>query len=238
MSEIDSKVTIKELLESTHTPLLEQALTHKSYYNEHPECPGFNERLELLGDAVLDLVLIEYLLNKFIDVDEGDITLMKADLVNEKRLSDIAKHLEIGKHIKLGKGEIEQNGNEKPSILANVFEAIIGAFYLEHSWDEVKTNIISIFELIIEEIKDFEKIMDSKSKLQHLIHSKKLKMPTYSVIETKGPEHNKSFKVKVYIDDNIEGVGEGKTKKEAEKAAASNAIEIITKQMTSNGDKK
>lgn len=204
--------------------LLENALTHKSWVNEHLGHRVSNERLEFLGDAILEFIVSKEIFKKMPLKEEGYLTALRANLVNTTNLALLAERLGIGKNLYLSKGEEEGGGRINPSILANTVEAIIGALYLDGGITKaeafIKTNIL--FELP-EKIK--EPLKDAKSRLQEYVQSKGLPAPKYEVAGETGPDHNKRFLIEVYIDGKSWGKGSGKNKSEAAQEAAKKALE-------------
>lgn len=203
--------------------LLTLALTHKSWVNEHLGIRGTNERLEFLGDAVLEFIVSKELYEKFPQKKEGYLTALRANLVNTENLSKVAKRLGVGKALFLSKGEEEGGGRENPSLLADTVEAIIGAFFLdagiEATGEFIRQNIIvEIPEKVSKPLKD------PKSRLQELVQSKGLVAPRYKVVEESGPDHNKKFVIEVFVNGERWGKGEGKNKSQAEQEAAKEAL--------------
>ncbi len=208
--------------------LLLRAISHKSYtYYFKKNYQESNERLELLGDAVLSLVIIEILLEKFPSFHEGKISSLKAKIVSELALEIIAKELNLDEYILLGRGEYNLGQNKQSSILADTVESIIGAIYKDGGLDEAKKFIKKHFEKIIELCSENKEFLDYKTKLQEIIQKKYKTIPEYVLINEIGPEHDKTFFVKVKIKDKFYGKGSGKTKKEAEQNAAKEAIKKI-----------
>lgn len=202
--------------------LLALALTHKSWVNEHAGGES-NERLEFLGDAVLEFVVSEELYKKFPEKEEGYLTALRANLVNTTNLSEIAKSLKVSDGLRLSKGEEEGGGRDNPSILANTFEAIIGALFLDGgitaAEDFIQTNILtSVAEKVSKPLKD------AKSRLQELVQAKGFPSPRYMVVEETGPDHAKSFTIEVLINGKPTARGIGKNKSEAQQEAAEEAI--------------
>jgi|BioPla2DNA2_1021312.scaffolds.fasta_scaffold04035_6 ribonuclease-3 len=203
--------------------ILVNALTHSSYANEMRMSKGKNnERLEFLGDAVLELVTSEYVYTKHKDLTEGDLTKLRASIVCEPTLSACARDLDLGKYLFLGKGEDISGGRERSSILSDSLEALIGAIYLDGGFTNAKEFIT---HFILEDIKDKELFFDSKTILQEIIqnNSKQQKI-RYHLISEDGPDHNKIFTIAVYIGNEEIGIGTGRTKKAAEQEAANQAI--------------
>jgi len=210
--------------------LLLEALTHKSLHNEKPdEFPLYNERLEFLGDAVLGLVISEHLYLKFPHEDESRLAALKAYLVKESVLHDIANTISLGQHILLGKGEEQTGGRKKPSILADCLEAIIGAVFLDRGLEMARDVVLRLFENKLEEISSSDLILDPKSELQKVSLEIYGKLPDYKIISESGEEHRKVFTVNVYIHGEFFGSGSGKSKKEAQIEAARSALKKILK---------
>jgi len=206
--------------------LLKQALVHRSYINENPDFYlDNNERLEFLGDAVLELAVTEYLYRNYPN-PEGELTSWRAALVNSKMLSKIAKKLEVDKYLLLSKGEEKDTEKAKECILANAFEAIIGAIYLDKGYDKAKEfierNIIKELPEIIEK----KLYKDPKSRFQEEAQEKVGITPTYKVLEEWGPDHRKHFIVGVFLKEELIAKGEGSSKQEAQEEAAKKALEI------------
>ena len=207
--------------------LLEQALTHTSFYNENTKtCKGDNERLEFLGDAVLDLNLSHMLMEAFPDVDEGELSKMRASMVNETKLNEIGKSIELDQYVRLGKGEEQTGGNQKPRIVASVFEALIGAVYLDAGYDSTFEMVKVFFKDHVKDLSQDQKWdQDFKTRLQELFQTRRQKVPVYTVIKEEGPDHNKVFHVQLSVDGKPLAVGMGKSKKIAEQMAAKNVLE-------------
>lgn len=205
--------------------LLDISLTHSSYFYENEGLKGFNEKLEFLGDAVLSLVITEYLYKNFNDLNEGELTQIKSFIISEFVLYSIASKLGIKNYLLLGKGEESSGGREKKSVIADSFEALIGAYYIDSGFKKTSKFIISNFEPVIAEArKNFNDIKDWKSKFQELIQKRFKISPDYFLISEEGPDHKKVFKVGVKVKGKIYGIGEGPNKKLAEQSAARNAI--------------
>ena len=199
-----------------------EALTHKSCKKSYN-----NERLEFLGDAVLDLVVGEYLYNKFPKTAEGNLSKLRASLVNEKGFEKLARLLNLGVYIQISQAEENNKGREKASILANAFEAIMGCIYLESGLDEVKNIVLKLLDKEYPKI-DLESIFkDYKTTLQELTQARYGVIPKYEVIKAVGPDHNKEFTVELSIDEKVWGNGRGKSKKEAQQDVAKKVINLI-----------
>lgn len=221
---LQDKFSIK--LKDNH--YLEKALTHPSYANEvEDESLDHYERLEFIGDAILEFVISEYIFNKFPHKDEGDLTIIRSKAVREESLASYAKTYDIAQYIKMGKGELKTGGNFRDSIQANVFEAIIGAIYLSNGLDDVKKFLQVTFEAIDND--DFEELEDYKTKLQEYVQSDKRQTVIYDLIESTGSANAPTFTFNVKIDDLILGTGSGTSKKKAQQAAAKDALEKMAK---------
>lgn len=205
--------------------LLKQAITHSSFTNEQRiNKIGHYERLEFLGDAVLELVSSEYLFHEHTDMPEGQMTKVRASMVCEPALAFCAADLELGKFILLGKGEENTGGRGRDSIISDVMEAIIGAIYLDGGFEPAKKFI---YRFILSDLEKKRLFYDSKSNLQELIQSKLKKEFHYELLGESGPEHNKEFSVAVYLENECIGTGIGKTKKAAEQQAAYAALLLL-----------
>ena len=208
----------------TKKELLDQALTHKSWVNENKGVRKSNERLEFLGDAVLEFVISNELFKKFPNKDEGYLTALRANLVNKASLSEIAHDLNLGTRIFLSKGEEATGGRTNKSLLEDTLEAIIGAIYLDSGLEIAHTFILdTIFSTLADKLR--EPLKDAKSRLQELVQSDKLPTPFYKVVSEEGPDHGKKFLVEVHVDNKKIGSGSGNSKNSAEQAAATNALE-------------
>jgi ribonuclease-3 len=203
------------------TDLLEEAFSHSSYVNERPDL-GLkdNERLEFLGDAVLDLAISHILMSLFDGANEGDLSKYRASVVNEKGLVQIAKTLGLGDYIRLGKGEELTLGREKPSILANTLEALIGAIYLDAGFSKTRGIVHRLFESLLGKIDSGQMVNDFKSILQEYTQELYKVRPQYLLLDERGPAHNKTFRVALRLNGEIMAEGEGRSKKEAEQQAA------------------
>lgn len=205
--------------------LLNKALTHKSYVNEKNKNLKNNERLEFLGDSVLDILISNYLFEKFDGFSEGTLSKIRAAVVNETCLAKLAKKIHLGAYLLLGKGEDRSGGREKASILADAFEALAGAVFRDKG---LKAASNLFLPLMIDEIKvtaESWSFRDFKSDLQEYTQSKMVCIPNYRVVREIGPDHAKEFEVIVTVKNEICGKGLGRTKKEAEQAAAKTALQ-------------
>jgi ribonuclease III len=205
--------------------LLILAFVHRSVLNEVKEIRQHNERLEFLGDSVLNLAVSEYLYKKYGDLPEGKLSLFRSLLVSSSACSRWMEELSLGSYILLGKGEQEQSRG-KETILANAFEALLGAIFLDSSFEEAKKFLFSHFEKQLEEIPRMPP-NNYKADLQDYLQKTYQKIPSYLVVEEKGPPHAKLFCVKVFLDADELGIGSGSSKKEAEMEAAKAALEKI-----------
>lgn len=209
--------------------LLKQALTHSSFTNEQKINKTKNyERLEFLGDAILELVTSEFLFQEYSDVPEGELTKMRASLVCETTLAFNAKDLELGKFLYLGKGEESTGGRKRDSIISDAMEAVIGAIYLDSGMGHAKAFI---HQFVLSDVETKRVFFDSKTNLQELIQGKLKKEFHYELVEESGPEHDKTFMVQVSMDGEIIGKGEGRTKKAAEQQAAYHALLLLNDRM-------
>jgi ribonuclease III len=214
--------------------VLEQALRHSSYVNEQSDADlKDNERLEFLGDAVLNLVVGHLLMKRYPDINEGDLSRMRSNLVNETHLAQLARSIKMGPEIKLGKGEDQTNGREKNSILSDVFEALIAAVYLDGGFDVVFNFVERTFSEYITQSYRAAMDHDAKSRLQEFSQVHLKAMPRYKVVHESGPDHDKTFRVLLTIND-IETFGVGKSKKSAEQNAAGNALDRLQKEIDSS----
>lgn len=203
--------------------LLQEALTHRSYLNEHP-ASSHNERLEYLGDAVLELLISEHLFERFPEFAEGQMTVLRAALVNDQMLSKIAHAIDLGSYIRMSKGESQDKGRAREVILANAVEAVVGAIYLDQGIEKARKFVGTFILFHLDEVLKTKTYRDSKSELQEIIQGTKKVTPTYRVREESGPAHQRTFRVGVYINDECIGEGSGASKQEAELEAARNAL--------------
>ena len=205
--------------------LLEQAFVHRSYLNENRNFHlAHNERLEFLGDAVLELIVTEHLYQEYPDKPEGELTAWRAALVNTKMLSSIGRDLEFNDYLMLSRGEAKEEGKARDYILANTVEAFIGAMYLDQGLQFAKKFITLNILSRLEEILKDKLFLDAKSRFQEIAQEKMGITPTYSVIKEWGPDHAKNFSIGVYLNKDLASEGEGSSKQEAEEDAAKNAL--------------
>ena len=211
-----------------NTDLLRTAMTHSSYINEHHlEKHQSNERLEFLGDAVLELVSSEFLYKEHPKVSEGELTRTRASMVCEPSLAFCARDLELGSYLLLGKGEEATGGRERESVTSDAMEALIGAIYLDSGFTSAKEFI---HKYVLSDLENNKLFFDSKSILQEIVQAQEGKNVVYQLLGEEGPDHNKRFFVEVYIADVCYGTGKGRTKKAAEQEAAYQAILRLKKE--------
>ncbi len=207
--------------------LLETAFTHRSYLNENKLIKESNERLEFLGDAVLEVITSDYLYHRYPNLPEGKLTALRAKIVQTKTLGTVANTLQLGLNLKLSKGETASGGINNASILADLVEAIIGAIYIDGGLKNANTfinqHILDKHQQLIEQVE----VEDWKSILQELVQAKGSTAPIYEVIHEEGPDHNRIFTVQAYYFDRSQTVGIGKSKQSAEQAAAKQALEKL-----------
>lgn len=208
--------------------LLSTALTHRSYVNENPQLTfSDNERFEFLGDAVLGVCVSDMLIKKYDDFSEGTLSKIRAALVNEKPLARLAHNLQIGGCLLLGRGEETSGGRTKDSLLANALEAVIASVYLDSNFNKAKNAVNKLIEPLLKDDSITFKYFDYKTALQEFCQKRYKTAPVYTIVDSCGPDHAKTFAVKVIIADKTTQVGSGKSKKEAEKQAAQKAWEIL-----------
>jgi len=207
--------------------LLRRAFTHRSYLNENRDTESsHNERLEFLGDAVLELMVTEYLFEKYPDSNEGDLTAYRASLVNAITLSEAAQKINVNDFLLLSKGETKDTGKARQYILANTMEAIIGAIYLDQGYDSAKYFISKNLFHLIDKIVAEKSWIDAKSKFQEKAQEKESLTPMYKSLKEEGPDHDKKFTIGVYLDKDFIAEGVGMSKQEAEQEAARKALGV------------
>ncbi len=213
--------------------LLQRALTHRSYLNENPDYPlEDNERLEFLGDAVLDFITGEYLYHHFPEMAEGRLTNLRSALVRTERLAQFATDLNLGDFLFLGRGEEESGGRERLAILCDAFEAVIGALYLDQGIEAARAFVCQMVEPALQEILDSDTDRDAKSRLQEMAQSYYRLTPTYRTIKEQGPDHAKEFTVEALIGQKSYGRGTGLSKQTAAQAAAEQALKVLERELT------
>ncbi|MFA6023653.1 MAG: ribonuclease III [Candidatus Gracilibacteria bacterium] len=205
--------------------LLTLAFVHKSFINEHTEEKEYNERLEFLGDAVLELSVTQFLYHKYPDQPEGQLTSWRSALVKGKNLAKVSKSLGLGQFLLLSRGEDLSGGREKEYILANTCEALIGAIFLDQGFEVANQFILDRIVVMLDEIIAKGLNVDAKSRVQELAQDKFNLTPTYELLNEDGPDHDKKFVMGIYFGKKLAGEGSGQSKQEAEQAAARNAME-------------
>ncbi len=212
----------------TDINLLQQAFRHSSYVNENPDTgmPD-NERLEFLGDAVLNYITAEKIFDEFPDLLEGELTVLRTSLIREETLSHVASDLNLGSYLQLGKGEESSGGRKRQSNLANTFEALLGAMLLDQGIDSVKDFLNKT--IYVQHLQQYTKVhgQNYKATLQEFTQFEHKKLPHYHLLESSGPDHEKIFIVQVILDDKVLGTGTGRNKKTAEMEAAKKACETL-----------
>lgn len=218
---------MKNLPKFNDPKLFKQAFVHRSFLNESKEKIASNERMEFLGDSILSFVVSKYLYNKYPDFEEGILTNLRALLVNTKSLALLAEELDFGSLLTLSKGEEESKGRENQTILANCFEAFIGALFIDKGIEEVTEFISEVLLPKADEYVKNKSFKDPKSLLQEKVQAKKQTSPLYKVLEEKGPPHAKTFRVGAFIGETLLGEGEGRSKQRAEEEAAKISLEKL-----------
>lgn len=216
-------------LKFKNTDILRQAMVHRSYINEHPDFAcGHNERLEFLGDAVLEIVITEHLYLNYPDTPEGDLTNWRASLVNAKMLYVIATELDLESYLYLSRGEAkDKNKKSRHYILANAVESLIGAIYLDQGLDIAKIFILKYIAVKLPEILKTQAYLDPKSRFQEQAQDKRGITPRYEIIAEEGPDHAKMFTVGLYVEDELVSTGDGSSKQEAQVDAAAKGLKIL-----------
>ena len=218
---------LQELLQVrfSDNALLQLALTHRSYAFEAGGVPT-NERLEFLGDAVLGIIVTDDIYHRFPDAPEGRLAKIRAAAVNTTSLADVARELGLGAHVLLGRGEEQSGGRDKDSILADTMEAVLGAVYLDQGPDVATELVRRLFSSLLDELATRRASLDYKTSLQELTAARLASLPIYEIAE-EGPDHEKRFTAVVVVDERPVGTGEGRSKKEAEQAAAQQAYDAL-----------
>lgn len=204
---------------------LEEALTHSSFGNEYPEghAPD-NQRLEFLGDAILNFVVGEWLFSRYRDATEGELTGLRADVVRTESLAAIAKELDLGAYLRMGRGEAAAGGAERPANLCAAFEAVVGAIYLDQGLERVMAWVRAILVARETEIEAWRRTKDAKSRLQERVQATWRITPAYRIVHEEGPDHAKCFTAQVLVGDQVWGEGSGLSKQAAQQAAAEDAL--------------
>ncbi len=209
--------------------LLAQALTHRSYANEHPEAGEHNERLEFLGDAVLNFLSGEFLYQRYPDKPEGELTALRSLLVDETQLAKFATQLGLGQQLRLGEGAKLQGGRANPNLTSCAFEAVVGAYFLDQGSqvDAIRPWVVAQFETVVDGLAVATKQLNPKSLLQEQALLQFQELPKYRITSESGPDHDKCFKAEVWVKEQRLGKGQGKRKQDAEKAAARAALAAL-----------
>jgi ribonuclease III len=207
--------------------LYEQALTHSSYAHEKGHRRNHNERLEFLGDAVLELIISDYLYETYPQLSEGKLTKLRSDLVCEASLARLAYAMNLGQYLRLGKGEVVSGGSSRPSLLGDTVEALIGAIYLDLGLEISRNYVLELYKPILKDLQEGVLRRDYKTLLQEFAQARFAKTPVYRIINESGPDHDKEFEAEVILSTEPIGCGRGRSKKEAEQAAAKEAWNMI-----------
>lgn len=207
--------------------LLKNALTHSSYANEVRNGITSNERLEFLGDSVLSIIVSEHIYKNFTDMPEGELTRLRASLVCEKSLCGFSRELDLGSYLLLGKGEDKGGGRERDSILADAFEAVLAAIYLDGGMEIARKHVMNFVLRELAHTSEAEVFKDYKTALQEIIQRNPEESVSYELISEKGPDHDKRFTVEVHLNSNVIGTGTGRSKKQAEQMAARQALDLM-----------
>ena len=210
--------------------LLLRALTHRSYLNEHQEALEDNERLEFLGDAVLDFVVGAWLYQQFPEMSEGEMTRLRGTLVSTESLGEFGAQIQIGRALRMGHGEDESGGRKRQAMLCNAFEAVVGALYLDSGISAVEKFLAPLLRDAVSDILRTEGDRDPKSQLQEWVQGRGYGTPQYRIVAESGPDHSKDFVVEVQVDGNTIGRGAGRSKQSASKAAAKEALNELQRQ--------
>lgn len=204
---------------------LKRALTHKSYANEQRmPATEHNERYEYLGDAVLELSISHLLMARFPTHAEGELSKLRAAVVNETQLASVARELGLGEYLLLGKGEEMTGGRDKPSLLSDAYEAVLGAIYLDRGFKKALTVVQGHFAELLDRADEREFVQDFKTRLQEEAQGRLKAMPRYRLVKETGPDHRKTFEIHLFINDELMGIGTGASKKAAEQQAARTAL--------------
>lgn len=203
--------------------LLQQALTHRSYSRDKN-----NERLEFLGDSVLNLVISNHIYRRFDAADEGDLSRIRASLVKEATLAEVARSIDLGEHVNLGGGELKSGGFRRESILSDALEAIIGAIYLDSDYPQTEQAVLRLFQRQLDNIDSATSLKDPKTRLQEYLQARQLELPVYRVEKTSGKSHAQTFIVSCAIrDGELQSRGSGSSRKKAEQQAAQNLLQQL-----------
>jgi ribonuclease-3 len=215
-------------LSFTNLSLLSRALTHRSYLNENLNALEDNERLEFLGDAVLDFIVGAWVYHHYPEMPEGDLTRMRSALVRNEQLAEFARRLDLGRALRMGRGESVSGGRDRDGLLGSTFEAVIGALYLDSGLASVEKFVEPLLDSVRERVIMRAEIYDPKSRFQEWAQSQKLGTPKYVMVNSSGPDHAKMFEVEVRIKDQTYGRGMGPSKQIAAQVAAQTALERLS----------
>lgn len=204
--------------------LLLRALTHRSFLNEHSDVHEDNERLEYLGDAVLDLIIANLLYHRLPEMKEGKLTRLRSALVRTEQLAQFAMQLDLGAHLRLGKGELDSGGRQRQTLLCDAFEAVIGAYFVDAGYEAVRAFVLPMFKPLLEEMLLAEADSDAKSTFQEWAQAEHGITPHYIIVERSGPDHEQTFRSQAFLGDELCGEGAGRNKRSAEQAAAHAAL--------------
>jgi len=226
------QITLQEMVQRLNLKfkdlhLFRRALIHRSYVNEHPEVMQDNERLEFLGDAVLDFLVGAWLYHHFPEMAEGALTRMRAALVGNQQLAEFAQHIGLGHFMLLGRGEIDGGGRDRGPLLGSSFEALIGALYLDQGIPAVEKFVHPLLEVGSRQILAEQKDQDPKSILQEWVQAQGFNTPQYRTASSEGPDHEKKFIIEVLVNGQVYGAGQGSSKRIAAKEAARAALKTI-----------
>ena len=203
--------------------LLQQALTHRSYSRNLN-----NERLEFLGDSVLNLVISRHIYQGLPDANEGELSRLRASLVNEEALAQVARDINLGEYINLGDGELKSGGFRRASILSDTMEAIFGAIYLDSGFSQAQQTILFLYDEYLRTLPDTESLKDPKTRLQEYLQAQQIDLPEYDVVNTVGKSHDQIFTVTCIIDAlKLQSTGKGSSRKKAEQSAADSALQLL-----------
>lgn len=213
--------------EFKNVELLRVALTHRSYLNEHKSATEHNERLEFLGDAVLELIVTKYLFKTYPDRPEGELTTWRSALVKGERLAAVARDLQLGQYLQLSRGEAKSGGRDKGFLLANTFEAVLGALYLDAGFTAAEKFVARVLLPLLAGILAEGEHIDAKSRLQELAQERRGITPEYRLLSATGPDHEKIFTMGAFLREENVGLGSGGSKQAAEQSAARDALEKL-----------
>ncbi len=208
--------------------LLDQALVHSSWHHEHRDvAPGHNERLEFLGDAVINLAISQALYARHPLDDEGDLSARRAAIVSSVGLARLAGRIDLGRFLLLGEGEAQRSGRQRPTLLASTFEAVAGALYLDLGFEAVRTWLLGLADPELSAEAPVGALKSPKSRLQEYTQRRSGSRPSYRLLDATGPDHEKSFRIEVWVDGSLLGTGEGPSRRVAETAAAAQAMDAL-----------